>query len=971
MHFRKFIPLLAFTTIAQAWQPAPDSILTEWGEKLTPDQTWQEYPRPAFAREQWTNLNGLWNYAITSRSITQAPDTWDGEILVPFPLESALSGVKKRITPNDAIWYRRTFTSTKPDAKRTLLNFEAADYQSTVWINGTQVGSHTGGNLPFSFDITDALKSGENSLTVKVTDATDTEYQLHGKQVSEPGGIWYTSVSGIWQTVWLEEVPSVHATSMKMIPAISGKIIIMIETQAPRATVTASLDGVDVATTVGDPRNLTLFIPEPKLWSPETPTLYDLTVTVGEDLVKSYVGLRETSIEADANGHLRFLLNGKPIFHWGTLDQGWWPDGLLTPPSDEAMVSDIHFLKEAGFNTIRKHIKIEPRRYYTHCDRIGMLVWQDQVSAGTGRKNFKKTSPAWPRLKPNPPEARWPDEAHKQWMRELKGMIDSLHNHPSIVQWVPFNERWGQHRTMEVGKWITPYDPTRQINIASGGNFFPVGHIVDAHKYPDPDFPWEDGRNGRFDNFVKVIGEFGGHGFPVKGHLWNPKARNWGYGGLPKNKEGWIERYRTSIIKLADLKQRGIAAGIYTQTTDVEGEINGLITYDRKVRKLPAKTLAQIAEAAQLLSSNPTVGATPVVVPQAKPASVAPAMSRTEIEAGLRSHDRALYIKEGWIRDPYITRGPDDFYYLTGTTMNPGDPREDSDPYNIGLGKASAVGDVVQVWKSKDLIDWQDLGSPFSLKDSAYPNHKGRIWAPELHWISEMNRWALLHCPKQKSNLALSAGPQVKGPWTHPMGRNFANHHDPSLYQDGDTWWVLSENTEVQALSSDFTKLLGRKVRIDPSGSRPGPSGKPISRIGHEGATMIQVGGKYVHLGTAWSTDSIRKGSYNLYYSVADSLTGPYGPRKFAGRFLGHGTPFQTPDGKWWCTAFFNADVPPLPRKGIQNQDLSQTAQTINQRGTTIVPLDVRVLDNGDVHIRAKDPDYATPGPDEAQQFDL
>jgi beta-galactosidase len=294
-------------------------------------------------------------------------------------------------------------------------------------------------------------------------------------------------------------------------------------------------------------------------------------------------------------------LNGKEIFHLGTLDQGWWPDGLLTPPSDEAMASDIRFLKEAGFNTIRKHIKVEPRRYYTHCDRIGMLVWQDQVSSGTGKDRDGGVSPKWTRLQPNPEDAVWPDAAHAQFMKELKLMMDTLHNHPSIVQWVPFNEAWGQHRTMEVGKWAVAYDPTRQINIASGGNFWPAGHIVDHHEYPHPAFPFPLGESGRFDGYIKIVGEFGGHGFPVKDHLWNPNAKNWGYGGLPKNKEEWIERYKTSIQKLAEIRKAGIAGGIYTQTSDVEGEINGLITYDRKVQKLSAAELAEILKNSGLM----------------------------------------------------------------------------------------------------------------------------------------------------------------------------------------------------------------------------------------------------------------------------------------------------------------------------------------------------------------------------------
>ncbi|HEU5118885.1 MAG TPA: glycoside hydrolase family 2 TIM barrel-domain containing protein, partial [Isosphaeraceae bacterium] len=353
------------------------------------------------------------------------------------------------------------------------------------------------------------------------------------------------------------------------------------------AKVTASLDGHAVATADGPPDSITLKIPNPELWSPDSPNLYDLRIELADDVVQSYVGIREVGRAQDDQGHWRFTLNGKRIFPFGTLDQGWWPDGLLTPPSDEAMVSDIKFLKEAGFNTIRKHIKVEPRRYYTHCDQIGMLVWQDQVSS-------MSDNPKWTRLAPDPETRTWPEAAHRQFMTEFEQMIDVLHDHPCIVQWIPFNERWGQHQSVEVGKWAVEHDPTRLVNIASGGNWFPVGHIVDHHQYPHPGFPFAQGKDGRFDDFIKVVGEFGGHGYPVEGHLWDPNTRNWGYGGLPRDKDEWLDRYKESIRRLAELKQQGIAAGIYTQTTDVEGEINGLLTYDRKVQKLSPAQLAEI-----------------------------------------------------------------------------------------------------------------------------------------------------------------------------------------------------------------------------------------------------------------------------------------------------------------------------------------------------------------------------------------
>ena len=351
-----------------------------------------------------------------------------------------------------------------------------------------------------------------------------------------------------------------------------------------------------------------------------------------------------------------------------------------------------------------------------------------------------------------------------------------------------------------------------------------------------------------------------------------------------------------------------------------------------------------------------------------------PVMDAETIRAGLRNRDRALYIKAGWIRDPYITLGPDDDYYLAGTQPNENDPREANDPYNIGLGKASIVGEQVRVYRSRDLIRWESPGIPFTLEDTFQVREAKKkpasrvIWAPEVHWTGD--RWALVHCPRGLASLAVTSGRALKGPWSHPMGRNLGELHDPSLFKDDDgTWYLLWQNTLIAPLSKDFTHYSADPVRIDPAGTRTGPDGKPISQIGHEGATMIKVGGKYVHLGTAWSTDRGRKGSYNLYYCVADKITGPYGPRKFAGRFLGHGTPFQDREGKWWCTAFFNGNVPPLPREGIESRDLSGNAQTINEQGVTIVPLDVRLVDGGDVVIRAVDPAYATPGPDEVQDF--
>jgi hypothetical protein len=871
--------------------------------------------------------------------------------------------------------------------KRQLLNFEAVDYRCEAFVNGKSVGSHVGGNLPFSFDATDALKDGENELVVRVEDDTE-KFQLRGKQRLNARGIWYTQNSGIWQTVWLEEVPELFVQRVKVDTKTSGVVSVKIATEGRIAgklevTAIARLDGKEVARATGPADSLALKIAEPKLWTPNSPTLYDLEIRVKDDVVHSYFGVREVGKVKDADGHWRFTLNGDVVFHWGPLDQGWWPDGLLTPPSDEAMLFDIEWLKESGFNMIRKHIKVEPRRYYYHCDRLGMMVWQDQVSGG---KN-----PKWYRLDPtknknhstpelgDPIDAEWPDADHEQWMTELKGMIDHLYNYPSIVMWVPFNEAWGQHRTMEVGEWIMKYDPSRSINIASGGNFAPVGDIADMHSYPHPSFPFH---MNEYDDYIKVVGELGGHGWKVDGHEWDPKKKNFIYGDMPKTIDEYAERYAESIRLLGELKAQGISGGVYTQTTDIEGEINGLMTYDRKVIKIPAEELAKLHDTLFTDKPDQAVKAekpiNPLFVQVMTDRKPEPVMDAETIRAGLKSHDRALYIKAGWIRDPYITIGPDDYYYLTGTQPREGDPREAQNPYNIGLGDASVVGDQVRAYRSKDLIEWESLGPIFSVDDTEKARQgrkipKRLIWAPEVHWMPELGedgRWALVHCPKKHSSLVLSEGKELKGPWTHSMKKGMGQRHDPSLFTDDDgTVYMLWLNTMIAPLDKDLTRYTADPVRIDPAGSRPGPDGTPISHIGHEGATMIKVGGKYVHLGTAWSTDSGRKGSYNLYYCVADKITGPYGPRKFAGRFLGHGTPFQTKDGKWWCTAFFNGNVPPLSREGIQQRDIGDNAQTINEQGVTVVPLDVRMLDNGEVYIRAKDPVYANPGPDEAQQF--
>jgi beta-galactosidase len=575
-----------------AAEPFASQMITEWGAAVTAANAWTEYPRPQMVREGWTCLNGTWDYAVTSDDQTQPPAQWVGTILVPFALESRLSGVRRLLQPAEALWYHRRFSLAPSAGKHVLLNFEAVDYRCDVSLNGQHVGTHQGGFTPFAFDITSALREGDNDLVVRVVDRTG-DWQLRGKQVLKPEGIWYTQVSGIWQTVWLEQVAAAHLAELNVTTdAARGSIELRPEIAGESSGTTLRLvvkDGGKVlARAETRSQKIAVALSDARLWSPESPRLYDLEVTLLDgqgkvlDQVQSYAGIRSVGKARDAAGHWRFTLNGKPLFHYGTLDQGWWPDGLLTPPSDDAMRFDIEFLKSAGFNMIRKHIKVEPRRYYYHCDRLGMLVWQDQVSGG---KN-----PPWTRMKPDPQDAEWPDAEHRQYLLELERMIDLLEDHPCIVSWIPFNEAWGQHRTVEVGQWIARRDPLRLLNVASGGNFWPVGDVVDVHNYPHPN---EDLSDPRYASFVKVIGEFGGHGLVEQGHVWDAGRRNWGY-SLATSRETLIERYGQSLARLNKLRAQGIAGGVYTQTTDVEGEVNGLLTYDRRVAKIPAEKLAEM-----------------------------------------------------------------------------------------------------------------------------------------------------------------------------------------------------------------------------------------------------------------------------------------------------------------------------------------------------------------------------------------
>lgn len=628
--------LLGGPAAAQRTMPAaPDAIVyktaltTRWGREVTPDNAWRSYPRPQRVRDKWLNLNGEWDYAI-AKAGTPQPSQMQGKILVPFPVESKLSGVQRAVLPDDRIWYRRSFTVPADWAgQHVMLNFGAVDYEAAVWVNGSYVGGHKGGSSTFGFDITPHLHAGANEIVVQVADPTSNGAQPRGKQSLAPQGIWYTPVSGIWQTVWLEPVSELHIADVRATPDIDrGRLEVDValnrsadDTDAVRLT--ASKDGRVIASTiVRANRHATLAIPDAHLWSPDDPFLYDLTaellkvqdpyagaaernrtaydarftqreearyaaaqpVGAPVDRVKGYFAMRKVSIGAGpVHGQPAILLNNKPLFQNGTLDQGWWPDGLLTPPSEEAMASDIVFLKQAGFNMLRKHIKVEPARFYYDADRLGMLVWQDMPSGGDEDQFVTGSSKS---------QAVLSSAAMTQVQQELSEMIGDLRAFPSIVTWVVNNEGWGQYDSATLARLVKGMDSSRVVNADSGWlDVAPdVSDMVDIHTYEDkPNVP------PRSATRAIVIGEYGGIGLPVAGHVWRASKKNWGYQAA-KDRQDYLKRYRVKFDEIVrQAREEGLSASVYTQTTDVEDEINGLLTYDRAESKASAEDFARIA----------------------------------------------------------------------------------------------------------------------------------------------------------------------------------------------------------------------------------------------------------------------------------------------------------------------------------------------------------------------------------------
>ena len=607
---------------AQAWRPAGDNLKTEWAQQVRPDSVLPEYPRPELERVQWQNLNGLWDYAVTDANAL-TPSSWQGKILVPFCIESSLSGVEKRFTGANCLWYHRDFIARRAaGGGHLLLHFGACDWRTTVFLNGDLVGSHAGGYDPFTFDLTPFLRDGDTqSLAVQVFDSTDEgepvtagdedkppprdeSDQPRGKQTllaDNPDyffhNITYTAVSGIWQTVWLEQVPNLYITRLEVHPDLdSGKVDVTAITQGGAGPVTVAIQGPDGRrlTDGSGPANapVRLSVPEPRPWSPVQPALYGLEVTFGPDRVRSYFGFRKIEKRKDAHGIVRFYLNHHPIFLYGPLDQGYWPDGIYTAPTDAALRHDLEVEKRFGFNCVRKHIKVEPARWYYWADHLGLLVWQD----------FPALSPVLDGAHTmNHPDFERPPAAKAQIETEMHRMVEALSCHPSVIIWTVFNEAWGQYDTQRVTGLFKRWDPTRLVDDASGWNDRRCGDLFDEHDYGPPytrDGQVPFGKVTGLDpgvvlDRVVVLGEYGGRGIGNPGlaaegfmpHVWKHKEL-WRYEEL-KDTAQLKKAFLDGVSRVSDLARQGLGGAIYTQLTDVEGEVNGLMTYDRARFKVP------------------------------------------------------------------------------------------------------------------------------------------------------------------------------------------------------------------------------------------------------------------------------------------------------------------------------------------------------------------------------------------------
>ena len=670
------------------WQPAPATLMTRWAAEVSATNALPEYPRPQLVRADWLSLNGLWDYVITPVG-AETPREYGGSILVPFPLESALSGVKGRLDEKSTLWYRRRFQVPAAWAdRRVRLHFGAVDWEARVLVNGCEIGRHRGGYDGFSWDITAALRrTNDEEVVVAVVDPTEGD-QPRGKQSRKPENIFYTPTSGIWQSVWLEPVPDTCIEALKLTPDLPSRQLrlrVGANSLAPGLVVeavalTAGQEVGRVSGAVGE--ELRLSIPSAHAWSPSDPFLYDLQVTLRQgdrelDRVTSYFGLRQVALRPDSQGRARIALNNEFLFEVGALDQGFWPDGIYTAPTDAALRYDIEFLKEAGFNLARKHVKVEPDRWYYWCDRLGLLVWQDMPSG----KNATR-------------------EGRLQFEAELERMVEGRRNHPCIIMWVLFNEGWGQYDTDRLTRWLKTLDDSRLVDNASGWTDKRVGDVLDAHSYPSPKSPPAE------PDRAVVLGEFGGLGLVTAGHLWSPTGQ-WGY-QLLTNTSLLNVRYFSLLGEVRNLRDAAaLSAAVYTQTTDVETECNGLLTYDRAVVKFDraklrlANTGELVGAPLRILVTNALAGAVAWSFTLAAPPAgwTMPGFDDTAWQQGLGGFGTAgtpgaivrtvWQTDDIWLRRPFVLAAAP-----TGELLLQLHHDEDVEVYLNGIPAAAASGFV-------------------------------------------------------------------------------------------------------------------------------------------------------------------------------------------------------------------------------------------------------------------------------------
>ncbi len=919
--------------------PGHAPLLTRWAREVSPTNALPEYPRPQMVRERWQNLNGLWDYAITARTDERRPDAWTGKILVPYPIESALSGVMKPLKPDQRLWYRRTFSLPKDwVGQRVLLHFGAVDWQATLFVNGRELGGHRGGYDAFTFDLTRLVKAdAPNELVLSVWDPTDTTWHLHGKQTLKPAGCSYTASSGIWQTVWLEPVPpTTRVETLRAVPDLEAGVLRLTLTgrvgHEPVEIEARAFDGgrevavaggqaglelwpalrenkVDFYKNTGSwfTTNLALAIQDAKLWSPDNPFLYDLTITLRKggmvlDTVRSYFGMRSVGKQPDPKGFTRFLLNGRPALMAGALDQGFWPDGLYTAATDGALRQDVEIARQAGLNIIRKHVKVEPDRFYYWCDKLGLMVLQDMP---TGKEGDPKTDlPASP-------------EAAAQCELEKRALIEQRWNHPSVIAWCPFNEGWGQHDTLRYARWIKELDPSRLVDEASGFPWHGGGDIQDNHggvSRPNP-------------RQIGLVSENGGYGLATPGHDWpceiwtyhsyDPRtggtvdAMKLGLKGdrLPKLDEKSKAWFTAQVARLytdlwAQKDRNGMTGQFFCQLYDTESECDGLVSYDRAVWKVDPEVIKAAA-----------TGRRRTPQAESKSASDSPSQSLSWTNPLPFQYTEGQTAVRREVRDPCIVRDGDTYYLVF--TMWPFANREEK---RLGLpDQGSSPG--IALYSSPDLESWRFEN--WLVKSSELPDncpYKHRFWAPEIHrmggkfyLIFTADNWLKKeHNPAGTWGTAgyafVGVADKIPGPYQHITYIRGAAC-DTSLFEDADgkTYAIIPrhhidlQEIDLTGLRRGEVKLLGQPRRIVTAENTDiGIEARPDYL---EGPWLEKIGDQYCLFYAEIYRDKKYPDWLGYWTGVAyaDTMLGPWKKDPRGRLFLGgHLAVFRGPDNHRW-----------------------------------------------------------------------